>query len=555
MKKLLLFLALIHFVQIGKGTTFLQDSFLIDGSLNGQLPLVGSIWTNNSGTLGQMQVVGGKVEFNGGNSEDIHSLFAWGGSGSLFVGFTLNASVVPNDGAGDYIASFRSSSFFNGRIFYSRPNAAPPDTFHIGIATNGTNSVEWPADLPIDTDFRVVVRITENGANDNVTLWIDPTNITDPSVATADNSFFNSITGFILRQGGGLTGQVSIDDIIVTDNFTDAAVVNTPPITEGGGIADIVVDQNALPTIIDLLPAFQDAQTVDSDLVYSVTATNLVSGDPQLFSAISIDNIADTLTLNYSSNMAGVFNIKVRATDPNALFTEDTFQVTVNEPIPLGLQPIKTNLVVAPAHEMVLVGKTLSLTATDFTTNGVSNVNLITTWSSQTPNIATVNNVGIVTGISPGEATITAIYDNQTNSVNVSVRKEFQITFGKIKPAKRTPKLKTGRGFRLSGKFETGSNSLTKADVISKPLKIQFAFLSVTNTNGTMAAFRDIAKITGFKTIKPGNKGRFVVNPVGTDLFAGNATVLLRAFLGPEDVNQEISQIFTNATSFELRRK
>ena len=46
-----------------------------------------------------------------------------------------------------------------------------------------------------------------------------------------------------------------------------------------------------------------------------------------------------------------------------------------------------------------------------------------------------------------------------------------------------------------------------------------------------------------------------MAKPVGTDLPEGNTTVLLRAFLGPEDVNQEISQIFTNATPFEVRRK
>jgi hypothetical protein len=133
------------------------------------------------------------------------------------------------------------------------------------------------------------------------------------------------------------------------------------------------------------------------------------------------------------------------------------------------------------------------------------------------------------------------------------VRKEILINFSKIKPVKRTPKLKTGKGFTVNGKFETGSNTFTKADIIAKPLKIQFAFLNGTNTNDV--TFRDITKITGFKAVKPGNKGKFVVKPVGTDLPAGNVTVLLRAFLGPENVNQEISQIFTNSTPFEVRRK
>lgn len=551
MKSLIVLWGLLSFIQINYSAILLQDSFPVNGSLNGKLPLLGSVWTNNSGSLGQMQITGGKVRFKGGDNEDVQSLFAWGGGGSLFVGFTINASIVPNAGTGDYIASFRSSSFFNGRIFYSRPNGSPPDTFRMGIATNGSIPVaEWPVDLPINTDFRVVVRLIENGANDNVTLWIDPTNIADPSVTTENVSLFNAITGLLLRQGGALTGQVSIDDLIVTDNFTAAAVVNTPPTIEGGGIADVLLGKNPPPTVIDLLTVFQDAETADSDLVYSVPATNLVIGDPQLFSSVAIDNVADTLTLNYTPGASGVFNIKVRATDAGGLFGEDTFQVSVNPPIP---PLIITNVIVSPDKGFIFVGQKLALNATGYVTNGMSNVTASVAWSSEAPSIATVDNTGVVTGVGVGDTLIQSIFEDFTNTVSVKVRKELSITFSKIKPAKRTPQLKIGKGFTINGKFETGSNTFTKADIIAKPLKIQFAFLSGTNTNGI--TFRDITKITGFKAVKPGNKGKFMVKPVGTDLPAGNATVLLQATLGPEGVNQEISQVFTNPTPFEVRRK
>jgi hypothetical protein len=552
MKKILLFLILLtDLLCKSYSTTFLQDSFLNDGSLNGKTPLIGQIWTNSAGTLNEMQVIGSKVRLVGGNSEDVHSLFPWGGGGSLFIGFTVHASNAPNAGTSDYIGSFRSGGFFNGRIFYLRPNGSPPDTFRIGIATNGnTANIEWPNDLPINTDFRVVVRITENSTNDHVTLWIDPTNIADPSVTTETNSFFSTVSGFILRQGNNLTGQLDIDDIIVTDNFMEAAIVNTPPTTEGGGIADVNVLENSNPTVINLLTAFQDAETADANLIYSVTATNFVSGDAQIFSGISIDNVADTLTLSYLPNSNGVFNITVRAADAGNLFGENTFQVTVSPPIP---PLIITNVIVTPVDGFVFVGQKLALTATGHATNGSSNVTLSATWSSGAPNIAIVDNSGVVTGISPGDANIQSVFEDFTNVVTVKVRKEFLITFSKIKPATRTPKLKTGKGFKLSGKFETGSNTFTKADIISKPIKLQFAFITDTNTNNLI--FRDITKITGFKAVKLSNKGKFVVKPVGTDLPASSVTVLLRAFLGAEGVNQESSQIFTNPIPFEVRRK
>ncbi|MEZ5406346.1 MAG: Ig-like domain-containing protein, partial [Verrucomicrobiia bacterium] len=340
-----------------------------------------------------------------------------------------------------------------------------------------------------------------------------------------------------------------------TWNFT--SVANTSPTIEGAGIADVVVDESAPPTVIDLPPAFQDAETADANLVYSVEATNFVSGDAEIFSGVTVDNNADTLTLSYLPNSNGVFTITVRATDEGALFVEDTFQVTVNaivEPV-TGI----TNLVVTPTNGFIAISKTLPMTATGIGTNGTTNVTLASTWSSGDTNIATVDNAGVVMGLSAGDVAITAVFDDLTNSATVKVRKEFAITFSKIKPAKRTTQLKVGKAFKVKGKFDTGTNVFTKADITTLPLKIQLAFLfTSTNTNGGAAqvtAFQDVTKIKGFKATKPKSLGKFIAKSVGADLPAGNATVLLQATLGPDGINQAVSPIFTNPTPFEVRRK
>ena len=184
---------------------------------------------------------------------------------------------------------------------------------------------------------------------------------------------------------------------------------------------------------------------------------------------------------------------------------------------------------------------------------------LASSWSSGDTNIARVDNTGVVIGLTPGDAPIMAVFNSLTNSVTVKVRKELFITFSKIKPAKRTPKLSAGKGFAVKGQFTTPTNTFTKADIISRPLKIQLAFLTmVTNTNGvatSMTAFQDVTKIKGFKATKPKSKGKFVAKPVGAQLPAGNAMVLLQAILGPEGTNQEVSLPFTNTTPFQVRRK
>ena len=49
-----------------------------DGSLTGQTPEIGGIWTTHSGTAGQMQVVSGQAKVNHTLSEDTHTNFDGG---------------------------------------------------------------------------------------------------------------------------------------------------------------------------------------------------------------------------------------------------------------------------------------------------------------------------------------------------------------------------------------------------------------------------------------------------------------------------------------------
>ncbi|PYI80634.1 MAG: hypothetical protein DME26_21160, partial [Verrucomicrobia bacterium] len=90
-------------------------------------------------------------------------------------------------------------------------------------------------------------------------------------------------------------------------------------------IADFMVSEDAADTVIDLRAVFQDAETTDADLVYSISANS----NPTLVSDTA-NNTTDALTLDYQTNQFGVASVTVRATDAVGLYVEDTFVVTVN---------------------------------------------------------------------------------------------------------------------------------------------------------------------------------------------------------------------------------
>jgi VCBS repeat-containing protein len=100
---------------------------------------------------------------------------------------------------------------------------------------------------------------------------------------------------------------------------------NTPPITSG--IADVMVTEGAANTVIGLFAAFEDAETADSGLTYTVASNT----NPALFDAVSINNSTGELTLDYAPTGTGTAEITVRAADPDREFVDAPFTVTVDD--------------------------------------------------------------------------------------------------------------------------------------------------------------------------------------------------------------------------------
>lgn len=101
--------------------------------------------------------------------------------------------------------------------------------------------------------------------------------------------------------GGGLSATTMFN--------VKVNAVNDPPSTSG--IANVNVSEDAADTVIELFKAFDDKEDEPKDLEYEVT-DNTNAG---LFDAVTLNDQAATLTLNYKANTSGNATITVRATD------------------------------------------------------------------------------------------------------------------------------------------------------------------------------------------------------------------------------------------------
>ena len=115
---------------------------------------------------------------------------------------------------------------------------------------------------------------------------------------------------------------------------------------------------------------------------------------------------------HYNGSACGSFKVAVTSHPGQK---SDTASVTVT-----CAQPAVASVVVSPASATVPVGQTLQLTGTPEDANGNPLSGRTVGWSSDNT-AATVNGNGLVTGVAPGSATITAMSEGKSGSASITV--------------------------------------------------------------------------------------------------------------------------------------
>jgi len=129
----------------------------------------------------------------------------------------------------------------------------------------------------------------------------------------------------------------------------------------------------------------------------------------------------------------GTFTVEVKVSDGNS-FSVEKFEITIED-------IFLTSIEVSPANINVYVGNSNTITSVTADYDNGSSIDLSLTdcdYTSSNTNIATVNNNGLITGVSPGTAVITVSYTEggitKTDTVSVTVE-DISLTSIEVSPA------------------------------------------------------------------------------------------------------------------------
>ncbi len=130
-------------------------------------------------------------------------------------------------------------------------------------------------------------------------------------------------------------GILNIDFTSVIDNAKVSAIeiISTEPLNTAPRLIKATADQQLNVNTKSLSIAFGNTFTDTEDagqLIHSVEANS----NPSLITSAAFTGT--DLLLTFNGNEAGIASIKVRATDPKGLFTEETFNVTIGNQAPVA---------------------------------------------------------------------------------------------------------------------------------------------------------------------------------------------------------------------------
>lgn len=210
------------------------------------------------------------------------------------------------------------------------------------------------------------------------------------------------------------------------------------------------------------------AVTVQLRPVASVTVVpekhTLLVGDDVLLTATAFDVTGAPLvrTISWSSSATSTASVNsdglVTAVTPGiALITAQTEGKSAAAEITVLRRPVQT-VTVTPASSMITEGETQTLNATLVDDQG-NQVDREVDWQSSNNAVATVNDEGVVTGVSPGDVTITATSEGKSGTAEVTVT-PMPVLAVEVTPA--APSILTGNTVLLTAKaFGPGGKELT----------------------------------------------------------------------------------------------
>jgi hypothetical protein len=211
----------------------LIDDFSVEGGLSGTTPEVGGIWTTTTGTAGQIKVIDGEATVPVTGWEVVTSSFPLQSNNTTYSGFTFNYWSPTGYPVEPGPTMVGHAGLMLGDSYYFDGNGDFVLMLDDGMSNNFSGgpsglTYRWPVSLTANTDYRIVLGFTENGDQDQLTLWVNPVGIGSPSVSGKVGAISSGVSGFQLYENG-YQGVYFVDNLYVGSSFSTAAGITPLP--------------------------------------------------------------------------------------------------------------------------------------------------------------------------------------------------------------------------------------------------------------------------------------------------------------------------------------
>src|SRR5437588_3556272 len=279
----------------------------------------------------------------------------------------------------------------------------------------------------------------------------------------------NALSGSTVTWTSSNTSVATVSNAGLVSGVTAGSATITATSEGKSGTATITVTGvTTVPVAtVDLNPA---TATVQAGQTVQLTATpkdsngNALSGRTVTWTSSN----TSVATVSTSGLVSGVTpgSATITATSEGK---SGTASITVTD-IPVA------SVDVAPPTATVQAGQTVQLTATPRDANGAALSGRAVTWSSSNTSVATVSSSGLVSGVTPGSATITATSEGKSGTSSITVTSVPVATVDVTPPtatvqAGQTVQLtatpRDANGAALSGRSVTWSSNNTSVATVS----------------------------------------------------------------------------------------
>ena len=441
--------------------------------------------------------------FSDGTTKDLTSSVTWSSSDSTTAAVSA-AGVVTGAATGLATVTARSGTFSaSTQITVTSANVCATP---VSIAATPANPT-----VPVNTTQQLVATGTNSDASTcdvtDLVTWSSST-IANATVSagglvkgvTAGSSTVTATLGSVAGSTSVTVTAPSITSISVTpDDMTLAIGVGQQYIASAiysdGSIQDLVtgvtwtssntsvatIDGNGLATtlaagstnITATVGTFTDSSviTVVAAHLQSITLTptnvTMAAGTQQQFTASG--NFDDGSTQVLTSALWSSSALSVLTVDANGLGIAvgpgtSTVSVTSGTVSASTSVTVSTatlvSLAVAPVNSSMPDDATKQFSATGtFSDNSTQDVTQSVLWSSSTPAVATITNLGLVTSVSTGSTTITAMLGSVNNSTALTVSNVKLVSIT-ISPANARVQKGTSLKFTATGNYSDGSTAV-----------------------------------------------------------------------------------------------